>query len=97
MKITEDDIYWSEEYHHLTILCELEDFEQLKQQIIDEHVKAEKLDSYHYEKQVDELQQEIKEEKLKSHKIMVIHDRDVDLKNQAEYTVKQLKKKLNIE
>lgn len=34
IKLTEDDVYWSEEYRHLTILCEWDNYKQLKQQII---------------------------------------------------------------
>ena len=45
IKLTDDDIYWSEEYHHLTILCDLKDYEQLKQQILENQEKSKRLDS----------------------------------------------------
>lgn len=45
-KLTEDNIYWSGEYHHLTILCDSKDYDQLKQQILDDSKKLEKITAF---------------------------------------------------
>jgi len=115
IKLTEDDIGVFDRIHLVIDVKGVEEFEQLKQQILDDQEKAEqrdkvvaklaelettfpevlekakKLDSYHYEKQVDKLQVENKQLKQDLRHSMNQTERSLSLAEKREKIVEKIK------